>query len=277
MYIQTLIENTTHSQLLCEHGLSFYIETARHRLLVDTGSTAGFRENAEILGIDLAQVDTAVLSHGHYDHSGGLLAFLKENQKALVYMQETAAGEYYSDHGTAIDYIGIEPELKIHERVKKVSGDLKLDEELFLFSQVSHEKLWPRSNETLYEKVAGQYIRDQFVHEQNLLITEGEKQVLICGCAHNGIVNILEKSYALTGRWPDAVIGGFHLSNPRKKEEADRELVTETARFLEKLEGKTGPTRYYTGHCTGLPSLQLLQELLPGRVEALYSGKRIEI
>jgi len=276
MKIQTLIENTTNSELMAEHGLSFYIETANHRLLVDTGSSDKFLENARLLGIDLSTVDLAILSHGHYDHSGGLMAFLEMNDQATVLMQETAAGEYYSDHQTSIDYIGIAPELKEHPRITKLSGDCRIDEELFLFTGVKHEKVWPNSNRTLFEKSEGQYIQDEFVHEQNLLITEDDKQVLICGCAHNGIVNILEKSHELTGRWPDVVIGGFHLIIPSRKSEADVELVTETARFLEKVEGVNGPTRYYTGHCTGVPSLKLLQELLPGRVEALYSGKEIE-
>lgn len=275
MKIQTLIENTTCSELLAEHGLSFYIETAHHRLLIDTGSSDKFLENANVLGIDLTKVDLAVLSHGHYDHSGGLMAFLELNDQAPVLMQKLAAGEYCSDRQTGIEYIGIAPELKEHPRIKKISGDYRIDEELFLFSGVKHEKVWSTSNRTLLEKVGDQYVQDEFLHEQNLVITEGEKQVLICGCAHNGIVNILEKSHELTGRWPDVVVGGFHLIIPSRKTEADVELVTETARFLKNLEGVKGPTRYYTGHCTGQPSLELLQKLLPGRVEGLYSGKLI--
>ena len=141
MEIYTLIENTTCSDLLSEHGLSFYIETVNHRLLVDSGSSAKFLENAKKLSVDLSKVDLVILSHGHYDHSGGLLAFLEINGHASVLMQEKAVGEFYSDHQTSIDYIGIAPELKKHPRVKKLSGNERIDDELFLFTDVKHEKV----------------------------------------------------------------------------------------------------------------------------------------
>ena len=71
-----------------EHGLSFYIETKQHKLLLDTGATDAFLENAKYMGIDLTQVDTVILSHGHYDHSGGILPFSQINAKADIYMQK---------------------------------------------------------------------------------------------------------------------------------------------------------------------------------------------
>ena len=77
MKIVNLIENTEGcSGCASEHGLSFYIETEKHKLLVDTGATDAFIQNAEILGVNLASVDTVILSHGHYDHGGGLPAFV---------------------------------------------------------------------------------------------------------------------------------------------------------------------------------------------------------
>ena len=68
-----------------EHGLSFYIETKKHKLLLDTGASDATLKNAEKLGIDLTQVDTVILSHGHYDHSGGIMAFAKLNPTAKIY------------------------------------------------------------------------------------------------------------------------------------------------------------------------------------------------
>ena len=88
-----------------EHGLSVYVETKRHKLLVDTGKTDAFIYNAKQHGIDLEKVDTVVLSHGHYDHSGGILDFRDRNRHAVIYMQRTALGDYY--HGER--YIGMRP------------------------------------------------------------------------------------------------------------------------------------------------------------------------
>ncbi len=277
MNIQVLIENTAPSSLCAEHGLSLYVETDRHRLIVDTGKSGRFLDNAKKEQVAIRAVDTVIISHGHYDHGGGLKAFLKENQNAEVYIQRSAFGEYYSDHGESIDYIGLDQELLKSRKLVLLDGNYRIDEQLFLFSGVGHDSLWPRSNRTLYEKKEETYVQDEFVHEQNLLVTEGEIQVLFCGCAHNGIVNILKKSRELSGRWPDAVIGGFHLMNPSKKEDADEELVRAVADFLKIPSTKNGPTRYYTGHCTGVPALALLQELLRDRVQSLSSGKQIKI
>lgn len=85
MKIINLVEDTKSGNCLNEHGLSFYIETGKHKLLVDSGATDMFLHNADLLGIDLKHVDTAVLSHGHYDHSGGLTAFELQKTNSLFY------------------------------------------------------------------------------------------------------------------------------------------------------------------------------------------------
>lgn len=96
--IQTLIEDTSGSntELVCEHGLSFYLETALHKVLFDLGASGGFLKNARALRIDLTQVDTVILSHGHNDHGGGLREFLSVNNKAKVYVRESAFEGHYS-------------------------------------------------------------------------------------------------------------------------------------------------------------------------------------
>ena len=100
MRIQNLIENTKGcSGVDCAHGFSFYIETTSHKLLVDLGPSEVTLENAKKLDIDLKKVDTVVLSHGHYDHSGGIIPFTKINKEAIIYMQALAEREYYADDG----------------------------------------------------------------------------------------------------------------------------------------------------------------------------------
>ncbi|MDO5425307.1 MAG: MBL fold metallo-hydrolase [Eubacteriales bacterium] len=277
MRIVNLVENTVCGQELgCEHGLSFYIETGKHRLLVDMGATGLFAENAEKLGVDLTEVDLAFLSHGHYDHGGGLQTFLEMNEKAPVYLRKEAFGKYFSQHGEERRYIGLAPELLGNPRLVFTEAMQTVAEGITVFSGVSHTEsapdgsLWPESNRTLLEEKDGEIVRDIFSHEQNLVIREQGKTLLVCGCAHNGIANILTRYEKLFGGRPDVVVGGFHLMRPGGQEHPDEELVRRTAEYL-----RAGDTVYYTGHCTGIPARELLQEILGERVRALYSGREI--
>ena len=107
MKMVVLVENSSRCRLCAEHGLSVYIEYEGKTYLLDTGATALFAENAKELGVDLSKVDTAFLSHAHYDHSGGFEEFFKKNDKAAVYMQETSAENcFYRTEGKD-KYIGI--------------------------------------------------------------------------------------------------------------------------------------------------------------------------
>ena len=115
MKITTLLENTSaRPELSAEHGLSLYIETAEHRILFDMGQTALFSHNASVLGIDLAAVDIAILSHGHYDHGGGLTRFLTLNRTAPIYVNRHAFEPHYN--GTE-KYIGLDTALAHHRKL----------------------------------------------------------------------------------------------------------------------------------------------------------------
>ncbi len=98
MRIVNLIENTEGVEgCSCAHGLSFYIETEKHKLLFDLGPSGDTLGNAGQLGVDLKAVDTVILSHGHYDHSGGIISFSEINNDAPIYMQRSATGDYYAE------------------------------------------------------------------------------------------------------------------------------------------------------------------------------------
>ena len=105
MRIINLVENEM-GDSGCEaaHGLSFYVETENHKLLFDAGPSELVLRNAEKLGVDLKTLDTVILSHGHYDHSGGILPFVEINSKAEIYMQQNAGGEYYAFDGEEQGY-----------------------------------------------------------------------------------------------------------------------------------------------------------------------------
>ena len=202
MRIINLVENTEGSSGCgVEHGLCFYIETAKHKLLMDTGQTDLLIENAEKLGIDLTLVDTVVLSHGHYDHGGGILPFAQINPTAKIYVPAAAFGEYYSvNKAGEPHYIGLAAEIQELPQVVKVSaedGIYQIDDELSLFSGIGSEHPIPSANRRLKKKSEEGLEQDDFAHEQCLVIKEGVKSILLSGCAHHGILNIFGPVYCI--------------------------------------------------------------------------------
>ena len=272
MKITNLIENIVGNQdVLFEHGLSFYIETKEHKLLVDCGQTDAFLQNAITLGIDLKEVDSVFLSHGHYDHSGGILPFAAINKKADIYMQKEAVLPYYHKTDDEERYIGIAPEISGLSQVKLVDGDWKMDEELALFSNVKGRMLWPKGNLELKKKTGKDFVQDEFEHEQYLVVTEGNKRVLFYGCAHNGILNILAHYYDLYGAYPDTVVSGFHMKKKEYTAEDDA-LIAETAKQL-----ITMPTQFYTGHCTGEYAFAIMKEIMGEQLTYVHSGDSLNL
>ena len=248
MKIVTLLENEAAGGLCAARGLSQYIETPRHKILFDMGPDASFAENARRLGVDLSQVDVAVLSHGHSDHGGGLRAFCEVNSRAEIYLRPDAFGEFYAvKPGQAPCYIGLEPSLwELESRLVPSAPGLRLDEELEFLGPVPAVFSWTPRTPKLQEKTPGGFAADTFSHEQHLLVRACGKTALFAGCAHGGIVNILRAAQAQLGCRPDAVFGGFHLFELDPADPESEQALRATGAAL--AEGKTV---YYTGHCTG--------------------------
>ncbi len=271
MKIVTLMENTQgKADCLFEHGLSIYVETARHKVLVDTGASDKFLANADTLGVNLQDVDTLILSHGHYDHAGGILSFATLNPNADIYMQKSAKEAYYHKDENEERYIGIAPEISELAQVKQIDGNYRIDEELLLFSGVTERRLWPSGNKVLKVKCGDGFVQDEFEHEQYLVIEAEGKRVLISGCAHNGILNILEKFREIYGMWPDVVISGFHLKKKNGYTPEDLNNIRQIAEELKKL-----PTQFYTGHCTGEEPYEMMKEIMGTRLVCVHSGDEI--
>ena len=272
MKIITLMENTQKDDsILAEHGLSLYIETKNHKLLSDCGCSDAFIKNASVLGVDLSAVDSVFLSHGHYDHSGGILPFAKINNSSL-YMQEKALLPYYHKTETEERYIGIDPAIGNLPQLRLLNGDVVIDDELSIFCNVTGRELWPKGNLELKKKVGDEFVQDEFDHEQYLVITEGSKKVLISGCAHNGILNILDHYYSLYNSYPDAVISGFHMKKKTEYLAEDITTIKETAKKLSKL-----TTKFYTGHCTGEVPFEIMKEIMGEHLVYVHSGDSFTI
>lgn len=269
MRIITVIEDTCGApECSYEHGLCMYVETDKHKLLLDTGATSAFADNALRLGIDLRQVDTVVLSHGHYDHSGGILEFAKINPSADIFMQKKAAGDYY--HGER--YIGIDKEIAELPTVHMLDGDYRIDDELYLFSDIAGRRFWPQSNRVLSKIQDGKMLQDDFTHEQCLVVSHDGKNILLSGCAHNGILNILDRYKSIYNRMPDMVISGFHMMKKTEYNNQEVSIIEETANELKKLD-----TIFYTGHCTGQMAFDIMHEIVGEKLKQIHSGEEIYI
>lgn len=273
MKMITLAEDSpsSDSRILYEHGLSVYAETENHHLLLDTGATDAFAANAKVLGVDLKSVDTVVLSHGHYDHSGGLIAFSGINPNALIYMQKSAAQEHCRilDDGGEKN-IGIDPAIVSLPQVKMMEGDYRIDDSLFVFTGVTGRKLWPKGNQALKAKRNGVVVQDDFCHEQYLVISEKGKNYLLSGCAHNGILNIIETYRERFGGFPDVVVSGFHMMRNTTLDDEAVNDIEETAKELSKM-----PTVFYTGHCTGQEAYDIMKPILGEKLMPIHSGETI--
>ena len=273
--ILNLVENEPGSSG-CEaaHGLSFYVETKNHKLLFDTSPSELVLRNAEKLAVDLSAVDTVILSHGHYDHSGGILAFADLNSKAKIYMQHNAGGEYYAFDGEdkGYRYIGIDKKILSLPQVELLKGDTKIDDELHVFTVDNRAFPLPSTNKRLRELCGGEYIQDEFHHEQNLLLTSFGKKILFCGCAHNGILNVMETLERKFGKdmLPDLVIGGFHLMKRTEFSEADTTEVMEIANRLKKYKA-----HFATCHCTGIPVFNQMKEIMGDQLSYVHSGDEV--
>lgn len=273
MKITSLMDNECSIDgLLKQHGLSLLIETKDKKILFDTGSDSGFIQNAQALNKDLSNVDMCVLSHGHYDHGGGLNAFFKINSKSLAYMSALASNDYVALRPNGeYESIGIHISRSYLDRLVFVDKELTLDQCL-IFSEVWGYFPLPTGNRFLFKEKEGSYVQDDFAHEQHLVIEENGKFVLFAGCAHRGIINVLTYLKDKYGILCDVVIGGFHLHNKITNSFENPQILDTLAKELMNTNSK-----FYTCHCTGIPAYTYLKVIMKDQIEYLSTGETIEV
>ena len=258
MKIVTLVENTSiREDLEAEHGLSLYIEYNDLRILFDMGQGDKFIANAESLGVDLSKVDIAVISHGHYDHGGGLEAFLKINTKAKIYMSEHAFEEHYNAEDK---YIGLDVGLMQNDRIVFIKEKVVLSPDITLYTSSNVKKSCNIGAFGLKKMEGGKLLEDDFCHEIYLEIINSGKSVLFSGCSHGGIIDVMD-SFS-----PHILIGGFHFFKIE-----DEEILKKYAKDLSRHD-----TDYYTCHCTGQVQFEYMKKHVH-RLSYLSSGSVIEL
>lgn len=256
--VTTLIENTPDDKnlLLYEHGLSLYIEVGDTRILFDTGQSGDFIENAKALNISLDHLDYVIISHGHYDHSGGLKKLSKEYQiPTLIVGEEFFQPKYKVDMNDEYHYNGIsfdEDYLIKHQiPLRKVKEEVTyLSNQIVIFHHFSKSNEFEKRKKQLVVKQSTGFVVDEFKDEIVLGIVTERGLVVLAGCSHAGIVNILTSITERTKLPICAVIGGTHLVD------ASIERLEKTVEAFQVLKIPF----IAVSHCTGETGIKMIKD-----------------
>ena len=275
MKIYTLIEDEKPktSGFLIEHGLSLYFEHGGKRILFDTGTSDAFVYNATLHGIDLNKIDLCIISHAHNDHIGGLEAFLGINSHAEVYMKSAIRGDYYTKLLGKKERTGLDPAFfdKYAARLHFFDDKIEVAPGVTAASIRNFRRL-PLYASLMLEKKGDSFVSDTLDHELYVAIKEEDGVVVLTGCAHHGVLNILMTASEDFGPIK-GVVGGFHLNGTGKRslfKEPESEVVA-IAKYLENNKIK----KVFTGHCTGKKPLDKL--VLMSRTKKMNAGDILEI
>jgi 7,8-dihydropterin-6-yl-methyl-4-(beta-D-ribofuranosyl)aminobenzene 5'-phosphate synthase len=278
MKITVLVDNTASAarqDLAAEHGLSLLLQGAGACILFDAGASPRFLDNARLLGLDMAGVEAAVLSHGHYDHGGGLAAFAAANTKARIYVGRGALEQHFLRvAGPFRRSVGVPgPVLAaLGGRTEVVSDRTEIAEGVFLLPCGRS----PSRTSAFLRKTPAGIMPDDFSHELMLAAVDRGELAVFTGCSHSGIMEMIGVARATFPGMPvRAVIGGLHLTNPAtRKLIGTTESVTGIGRTLAE---DTEVRKVYSGHCTGDAAFDLLKREMGGKLEKLQTGMRIEL
>jgi 7,8-dihydropterin-6-yl-methyl-4-(beta-D-ribofuranosyl)aminobenzene 5'-phosphate synthase len=256
--ITTLIENSLgeHLALYNEHGISFYIETERGNILFDTGKSGRFIDNAEQLNIDLKNTDYVILSHGHYDHTGGFKKFVERfGHSFQLCISPLLLKEKYGYDGKAYQFLGnnFDEEFLKQKEIETrfiTESIVEIIPGVFAATHFKRNAPFEKLNNRFYISKDGEYVLDSFEDEIVVVVETQKGLVVLLGCCHPGIVNILSTLIEKTGKNIYGILGGTHLV------EADQERTKLTMEYLKEIEVKI----LGISHCTGDYAMSRLQE-----------------
>ena len=260
--ITVLSDNYSNAQcpeFLTEHGYSLYIEFQGLKILVDTGASDIFLKNAELLGLNISEIDFAVLSHGHRDHTGGLKHLISQTH-CPIYLSENVYGKkFHSCRGDkGLRNIGTDLELleKYSNRFRIVSENCWINPGIALVGNKNFGFPQPYGNKFLTAEVDGEVFPDDFSHELHLCIVTEDGLEIISPCSHGGFGNIVSACREFTG--VENVLrytGGLHIVE-------SEQVAVEVASFLEVKSSLTPSTIINTSHCTCPEAMKLIKKCM---------------
>ena len=266
-----------------EHGLSMLIETGPTRILMDTGATGAFWDNAQTMGVDLSGLDAVVFSHNHYDHTGGILRLLEHSPDVPIYLRQEAKRRFYRQKDGVFTYHGEPQDTFLTNRANFhfLTPDqdcVEIAPNCFLLNNHLHrEEFFCHDRQRFYYQNGQTPVNDDFCHEQFLLIRDPDGDAIFTSCSHNGIVNIIDTVLSL---FPQdtirAVTGGFHLKAHRPDQNGQMvetincspEFAHQTAQVL----AQKVRDHVYTCHCTGEVGCATLAEVLGDKISYVRTG-----
>ena len=262
--VTTLVENTVPSGkkgLIGEHGLSFFIETGCQTLLFDTGQGRGLLNNAAVLDLDLNSVDTVVLSHGHYDHAGGVPAFAGLNKRFTLIAHPAVYDDKLIRDKTAFRNIGMPFDQQYLQdrncKLRLEKASVEICPGVMTTGEIPMVTDFEAVESGFYIRKQGRVIPDPMADDQALILDTPKGLVVLLGCSHRGIINTLEHVLTLTGRHRiHAIMGGLHLGNVS---DAGLKPVVESLRKFKIM-------KMVVGHCTGMRAIIRLFNEFPGSV-----------
>lgn len=260
MKLTVLCENTAGGHFQAEHGLSYFIEQDNETILFDTGHSDVFVKNARALGIDLqSRVTSVVLSHGHWDHGDGLSHI--EN-KTLITHPDSCMRRYRKSDGSYIGLSLSKAELRRRFRCIESKEPYYIQEHILFLGEVPRLNAF-ESQQTSFRDENGE---DDFVPDDSaLVIMQNNALIIVVGCSHAGICNIIDYARKITGvDTVEAVIGGFHLKKKNTQ-------TVQTIEYLKAINVKI----LYPSHCTELPALASFYDAF--QIEQLKTGRKLKI
>lgn len=273
--ITTLSENCAdRGYLLAEYGLSIVVETDDVNILFDTGASISASYNADVLGIDLSKIDKVVLSHGHYDHTGGLRQILGKmgEEVEIIAHPDIWAAKYSRSQGRKDRYNGIPFQRQELERLganfNLTTKPVRITDSIMTTGEVPMVTDFEEIEPVFFVKQDSSWQPDKLLDDQALIINAEPGLIVILGCAHRGPINTLYYAQQLTGvKSIHTVLGGSHLIH------ASEERIWLTIAALKEL----GVQRLGLCHCTGLPAIMLIAHEFEDKFFFNNAGTRLNI